>query len=443
MSKKSQVIEEDFIEYEDETMEEEFEDDEFMDEDYEDEFDEDGDEFEDDEEYADEDFEDEGSKGKLKVILCAVAVLLILGCAGAIYYWSESKVEVLHERVTVEFGEAAPTEINDYFKTGRFVNLDKAHFDMSSILTTKVGLYNVHLTVNNNVTTAKVTVVDSIEPSISLLSPSETIQALAGEKIEATKIIERIEDKAGIESVVFKENQVEQAEIILNEDNVPNTSLLYDEVGTYENVIIVTDRNGLVSEEQITIEVAVDYLSYVQGLQDFTMEAGENIDFMEGITFSGRVTEVTVDASLVDINVVGEYTLVYTLKIDDATEVTHEQKVTVVARTDTNTTSGNTYNNTQRQTTPNTNNNRRPSTNNNTSGGGSTPSGGTGSGGGSTPNTDTPAPAPVPTPPPAPAPAPEPTPTPPPAPAPEPVPTPPTDTDSGNSPGGGSDSETP
>ena len=79
------------------------------------------------------------------------------------------------------------------------------------------------------------------------------------------------------------------------------------------------------------VKVVEDYLAHVTGMQDLTIEQGSSIDWMAGITKDEKVLEVTADASKVDLNTAGEYTLTYVVKGDDKeTTVTKEVKVTVV-----------------------------------------------------------------------------------------------------------------
>jgi len=292
------------------------------------------DEYMNDDEYMEEG-EHEAPLNKVKIIIIEAIVVLSLIIGACLYYMSENKVTPVTERVVIEYGELAPTRIRDYFTHGRFVNIEEATLDISSILINKVGIYDVTLTVNNKVTTIKVSVSDTIKPTISLTETqkNEGTKGFVGIDIEASAIIEQIEDAAGIASVEFQENQVPQYEITLNEQNVPNTKIVYDTIGIYENEIIVTDNNGLISTQKVTIQITDDYISHVHGLQDFTIEVGEEFDFMQDVTFDEKVQSVTVDTSLLDINTEGEYIITFTIKGNDGiTQMKKEQMVTVIDR---------------------------------------------------------------------------------------------------------------
>ena len=320
-------------EFEDDEFDEAFEDDEF-DEEYEDDTFDDN-EFDDEEDEDDDDaYEESLRKNKLKIIFGVIAGVVLLVISSGIYYFSENKVEPLQERVVIEFGEAAPTRIRDYFTYGRFVNIEEAIFDISNILINKEGVYEATLTINNKITSARVAVVDTIEPSISLLISEDGFRGFVGEEIKMSEIIESVDDMAGIESVVIRDNQVEKQETRLDENNIPDTSIKYDEIGEYENVIVATDNNGLVTEKTIIIIITDDYSSHIQGLQDFTIEAGEDVDFMQDITFDEMIQEITVDSSSVNTDVEGEYVITYTIVLQNGTIVTKEQKVTVVSNAD-------------------------------------------------------------------------------------------------------------
>ena len=271
---------------------------------------------------------------KKKIIIGAVTGLVIFCTAGGTYYASENKVVPLQEKVVIEYGEMAPTRTRDYFSSGRFVDVTKGKLDISMIDIDTIGTYEVTLTIDSEIFSTEVEVQDTTEPTLQLVESEDGYKTIVGKELTASDIIASTEDLAGIESVVFAENQVEQEEITLNEENVPDTKLIYDEVGEYENTILVTDNHGVTSEIRIQIYVAEDYLAHVQGLQDFTVEIGAEVDFMQEITFGEKVKEVTIDSTQVDVNAEGAYTLVYLIKGDDeVTEVKQEQSVTVVAKT--------------------------------------------------------------------------------------------------------------
>ena len=270
---------------------------------------------------------------KKKIIIGAVTGLVILCTAGGTYYASENKVVSL-EKIVIEYGEGAPTRTRDYFSSGRFVDVTKGKLDISMIDIDTVGTYEVTLTIDSEIFSTAVEVQDTTAPVLQLIEPEEGYKTIVGKELNASDIIASVEDLAGIESVVFAENQIEQTEIMLNEENVPSTKLIYNEVGEYENTIIVTDKHGVTSETKIQIHVVEDYLAHVQGLQDFTIEVGTEMDFMRDVMFGEKVKEVTIDSTQVDVNAEGTYTLVYLIKGDDeVTEVKQEQSVTVVAKT--------------------------------------------------------------------------------------------------------------
>lgn len=154
-------------------------------------------------------------------------------------------------------------------------------------------------------------------------------KGVAGKAIKAEDLISKVDDKAGIESVEFAENQIEvEAQ---GEDLLDAISLKYDTAGQYTAVVTVTDKSGNTTKKEIAMKIVEDYLAHVSGIQDLTVEQGATIDWLAGVTKDKKILEIKADASKVDINTAGEYTLTYIIAGDDQeTTVQKEVKVTVV-----------------------------------------------------------------------------------------------------------------
>lgn len=88
-------------------------------------------------------------------------------------------------------------------------------------------------------------------------------------------------------------------------------------------------------EEEIAEEVVdVDYLQYVKGLKDWTVEVNTNPNFMEGVEWNEEyIVGVMCDSSKVDMAKEGEYDILYMVQTsdEDDVEVTKHCTVKVVA----------------------------------------------------------------------------------------------------------------
>ena len=77
----------------------------------------------------------------------------------------------------------------------------------------------------------------------------------------------------------------------------------------------------------------VDYLSYVDGLKNWEVEIGEDVDFLEDVTWDKEfIKTVTVDDDDVDLEKEGTYSIVYTIDVkkDDVKDLKSKKSVKVV-----------------------------------------------------------------------------------------------------------------
>lgn len=82
--------------------------------------------------------------------------------------------------------------------------------------------------------------------------------------------------------------------------------------------------------------VNIDYLTYVKGLKDWTVEKGVKTDFMSGVTYDEKqILSVSANATKVDVNTVGKYDLVYTIIPKESGLFTKKVTVEVVDPTKT------------------------------------------------------------------------------------------------------------
>ena len=77
----------------------------------------------------------------------------------------------------------------------------------------------------------------------------------------------------------------------------------------------------------------VDYLSYVDGLKNWEVEIGEDVDFLEDVTWDKEfIKTVTVNDDDVDLEKEGTYCIVYTIDVkkDDVKDLKSKKSVKVV-----------------------------------------------------------------------------------------------------------------
>lgn len=261
-----------------------------------------------------------------KIIGAVVIVAALLGVVGFVKYNEYSAKEPV---VKVELGDKISEKPEDYVKANKTA-LKKTVLDLSKVDQKKVGKYQAKASYDKKSVTFEVEIVDTTKPKLTLVkTESGSYQAVVGQTLNGTALMESVEDLAGIKTISFSDGQTDGNKE--SENPVEQVALKWDEVGEKEVTISVEDNSGNVTKETVKVKVVEDYLAHVTGMQDLTVEQGSSIDWMAGITKDEKVLEVTADASKVDLNTAGEYTLTYVVKGDDKeTTVTKEVKVTVV-----------------------------------------------------------------------------------------------------------------
>lgn len=267
------------------------------------------------------------SIGCKQVISCLV-VFVLVSALGINVYAYENRFKVKQEEVMLEYGESLSKDCAEYIDANE-ETIKKAALDISELDNMKEGTYEVTASYGDKKASFQVKVKDTVNPEVTLLNEGR-YTCVAGKVLPAVQVIDKMNDKAGIQSVVFTDNQI--AVETDSENILDAVGVQYDKAGTYENKVIVTDRNGNQQEKSITIEVVEDYLAHVDGFKDITVEKGASVDWMDGITKDGKITEIEVDASAVDLNTVGSYEATYKIHGDDGkTVVDKKVKVTVTA----------------------------------------------------------------------------------------------------------------
>lgn len=258
----------------------------------------------------------------VSVICVALCTIGITGVA-----WKEyNRYEPLQKSVKVELGDKINKKPKKYIHANKKA-LKATKMDFSGVDFNKAGKYSV--TAKSNEKTAKfsLVVVDTVPPKV--IAATKEYRTVAGTEIKAKDLIRKVEDRAGIKSITFRDNQVQIATD--SKEILDQVGIKYDVPGQYTAVAVVTDNSGNTTTKKIKIKVIEDYLKHINGFKDITLEQGQAADWMNGITKDEKIADVTVDSSGVDINTPGEYTLKYVIKGDDG-ETTLEKtvKVTVV-----------------------------------------------------------------------------------------------------------------
>lgn len=258
-----------------------------------------------------------------QVISCLVILVLVLALGINVYAY-ENRFKAKQEVVILEYGESLSKDYAEYIDANKEI-IKKTVLDVSELDNMKEGTYQVTASYQDKKVSFRVEVKDTVKPEVMLLNDGK-YTCVAGKDLLAVSIVEKMEDKAGIQSVAFEGNQMG---IETDSENLlDNVGVKYEEAGTYENKVIVTDANGNKQEIAITIEVVEDYLAHVSGFKDITVEQGTSVDWLADIQKDERVVNIEADASNVKIDTPGTYEMVYKIHGDDGKTVV-EKKVNV------------------------------------------------------------------------------------------------------------------
>ncbi len=120
---------------------------------------------------------------------------------------------------------------------------------------------------------------------------------------------------------------------------VDDTKVDYSTPGDYKVIYTVTDSDGNTTIEEITVTVTAkktDNHPVINGTKNQTVEEGETLDLMNGVTAEdaedGILTDkIIVDDTKVDYSTPGDYKVTYTVTDSDGNTVVEEITVTVLS----------------------------------------------------------------------------------------------------------------
>ncbi|MEG0355179.1 MAG: hypothetical protein RR621_05930 [Lachnospiraceae bacterium] len=266
-----------------------------------------------------------------RMILTVLVIAVFLSSSFALLGFRHSHQFSLKEkRFVVELGQAYSTKPAHYIKGSENI-LKHTTLNLQMVDATKPGIYKVSATYNHRKLDFEIQIKDSVAPGIIL--SANPMQVVVGKEIPGSTILRNVTDPAGVKAIRFSDNQIALASD--TPDNVLSTiGLKFDKIGEQKITVTAIDFSGNEREKEITFIITEDYEAHVSGFHDFVVEQGAAVDWMEGIVKDDMVLEVAVNANAVDLNLPGEYTLIYLIKGNDQKTIIEKPvHVTVIEST--------------------------------------------------------------------------------------------------------------
>ena len=179
--------------------------------------------------------------------------------------------------------------------------------DDSAVVYTVPGTYSVSVSVTDkagNVKTVTFNVVVSYEKVLPVISGTKDFEIEAGQSIDYLAGVSASDNVDGD---------------LTSEIEVDDSAVNYSVVGEYEVTYSVADAAGNEAVEVVTVSVKLETVDpVIEGAIDFEVVLNSTPNYLSGLTASdnldGNLTsEISVDASLVNLAVRGVYDVVYTV----------------------------------------------------------------------------------------------------------------------------------
>ena len=301
-------------------------------------------------------------KREVLLTLAAIAVIGLSGCG-------TQKLALVSDHVELELGSELDTTVTSYVADEKVA--EDAVLDFSAVDISKVGTYTVPVTYNDQTASFEVEVVDTTAPVVecvesvtvavnmpvcaedmitnvielsgnvevtiaepeivvdeeaNLEDATEEIAEEATDAVtdESTEIVEATEETEASEGIETSEEVTteEETELVLESFTVGdvlcnNDYVILTETGEYDALITVADASGNTTE--VLVHVVVGEAPVISGVEDITVTVGaDEVDYLDGVIAvdcnGNDITDkITCDSSIVDLETVGEYGIVYTV----------------------------------------------------------------------------------------------------------------------------------
>ncbi len=245
------------------------------------------------------------------ILICLIIIMIGVVSSSILYtlgYFDDSK---RFQDVEIELGNKMVT-LKDFLINENDISNSKLITDINTIDNFKAGTYDIILNYQNKEETVKLTIVDTVAPTLEL----KDVTILKG-KQEVTK-----------EDFIVAVSDLSN-EVTTNLETVID----YNLVGTQTIEISAKDPSGNETKKQANLIITADTTKPVfSGIKSLTVKKNANVDYKKGITATddtdGKI-DYTVDTSKVDLSKVGTYYATYIAKDSSGNTTSVKRKITV------------------------------------------------------------------------------------------------------------------
>ena len=291
-------------------------------------------------------------KKKSVVVLLTVTMVIEMTAAGC----GDKQLALATDRVSVELGYELNTDVAAYVADADIAV--ETTIDFGAVDVSKLGTYTAVVTYKDQTASLEVDVVDTTAPEAEvvnqvtvgvdeplyvedvLTSVTEltgnvmaTFDDLADESTDATEKVETTEDMEVTEEVEATGASEDMETFVLDDVTVTNDAIVFHTVGEYSVSLTLADESG--NSKQIEVPVLVGTEPTFLGIEDLTVTTGaENVDYLSGVTATDSngndlTDKIECDDSKVDLSLVGEYEITYTVTDENGFTAKQTAKVTV------------------------------------------------------------------------------------------------------------------
>ena len=291
-------------------------------------------------------------KKKSVVVLLTVTMVTEMTAVGC----GDKQLALATDRVSVELGYELNTDVAAYVADADIAV--ETTIDFGAVDVSKLGTYTAVVTYKDQTASLEVDVVDTTAPEAEvvnqvtvgvdeplyvedvLTSVTEltgnvmaTFDDLADEPTDATEKVETTEDMEVTEEVEATGTSEDMETFVLDDVTVINDAIVFHTVGEYSVSLTLADESG--NSKQVEVPVLVGTEPTFLGIEDLTVTTGaEDVDYLSGVTATDSngndlTDKIACDDSKVDLSLVGEYEIIYTVTDENGFTAKQTAKVTV------------------------------------------------------------------------------------------------------------------